>query len=85
MDFLESFKIKLEEKHPIFGSIKDFLQNLVKTKYLLVEAEQGTQRLNYKWGEKAEKEVSKMEILNFFAKVVFFTSFLDCIIFLVGM
>lgn len=70
MDFLSSFNIEMEQTHAIFGSIKECLQHLVRAKYLITETEQGgTQKTCYKWGEKAEKEISKLEILKFVAKV----------------
>lgn len=68
-DYLRSFEIEFEQTHPIFGSIKEFFQHLIKARYITTEVETGTQRLNYKWGAKADKEVSKLAILKFVANV----------------
>lgn len=68
-DFLKPFNIKMDQEHSLFGGVKHFMNYLIKAKYLCTEIEEGTQQTIYLWGDKAEKEISKLEILRFVAKV----------------
>lgn len=81
-NFLKSFNIKVEQEHSLFGNVKHFINYLIKARYLCTEIEQGTQQTVYMWGSKAEKEISKLEILKFVANVpvfiVLFSQWIDC-------
>lgn len=68
--FLKSCGIDVELKHPIFGQVKDYINKvLIKKQYLTTEIESITRRQTFKWGTRAEKEISKMAILKFICKV----------------
>lgn len=68
--FLSNLSIDVEKKHEVFGNIKDFINNsMVKQKYLDVQVENTPKRIMYSWGARAEKSVSKHELLKFVAKV----------------
>lgn len=66
--FLKSLNIDPDRKHSVFGNVKDFIHvTMVKQKYIVIAIDQ--KRLMYSWGIRAEKEISKHELLKFVAKV----------------
>ncbi|RZC37282.1 melanoma-associated antigen D2-like [Asbolus verrucosus] len=68
--FLTCFKIDVNKRHPLFGQVKDYIMNvLVKKKYLLMETDSLSKKISFSWGIRAEKEVSKLEILKFVCKI----------------
>ncbi|KAF2881550.1 hypothetical protein ILUMI_24626 [Ignelater luminosus] len=67
--FLRSVKIDPDEKHELFGNVKDFMSTMVKQKYLSTEVDEITRRTIYSWGPRAEHEISKHEILKFVCKM----------------
>nr|XP_023026237.1 non-structural maintenance of chromosomes element 3 homolog [Leptinotarsa decemlineata] len=68
--FLNSLKIDVERKHEIFGNVKDYITNTMKNKkYLNVEMDQFSKKTSFSWGTRAEKEISKHDILKFVCKI----------------
>nr|CAI5835883.1 unnamed protein product [Callosobruchus analis] len=67
--FLESLNIHIERKHPIFGNIKDYLNTLRLKRYVTIEEEPHNQQKYFSWGPTAEATISKMDVLNFVAKM----------------
>ncbi|XP_044253003.1 non-structural maintenance of chromosomes element 3 homolog [Tribolium madens] len=67
--FLEHFQIDVNVRHPVFGSVKDYINTLVKHKYLATEIDPLTKKVSYSWGICSETEISKHAILNFVCKV----------------
>ncbi|KAG5897045.1 hypothetical protein JTB14_021765 [Gonioctena quinquepunctata] len=68
--FLNSFKIDVERRHEIFGNVKDYITNILKNKkYLNIEMDQLSKKNSISWGSRAEKEISKHDILNFVCKM----------------
>ncbi|XP_045478037.1 non-structural maintenance of chromosomes element 3 homolog [Harmonia axyridis] len=69
--FLRSLHIDPERRHEIFGDVKEYITvNLVKQHYLTIEKDPTSQEISYSWGDRAEKEISKMEILDLVCKVI---------------
>lgn len=67
---MKAFKIDVERKHELFGNVKDYILNTLKTKkYLDVETDPMSKKVTFKWGPRAEKEICKRSILNFVCKV----------------
>lgn len=65
-----SLGIDPEKKHEIFGNVKDYISvTMVKRKYLDMKMEGELKKVSFTWGVKAEKEISKHELLNFVTKV----------------
>nr|CAH7726958.1 unnamed protein product [Callosobruchus chinensis] len=67
--FLESLNIHIERKHPIFGSIKEYMNTLRIKKYISIEEDEHNQQKHFSWGSTAEATISKMDVLNFVAKM----------------
>ncbi|VEN55086.1 unnamed protein product [Callosobruchus maculatus] len=67
--FLESLNIHIERKHPVFGSIKEYINMLRIRKYITIEEDQHNQKKLFSWGPTAEATISKMDVLNFVAKM----------------
>lgn len=68
--FLSSFKIDTEKKHELFGNVKEYIFNTLKSKkYIDIETDQITKKVTFSWGPRSEKEISKHEILKFVCKV----------------
>ncbi|XP_028140347.2 non-structural maintenance of chromosomes element 3 homolog [Diabrotica virgifera virgifera] len=67
--FLETFGIDVQRRHEIFGSIKDCLNVLKNKKYINMETEQLSKKVTFSWGSRAEKEISKLEVLKFVCKM----------------
>ncbi|EFA08692.1 melanoma-associated antigen D2 [Tribolium castaneum] len=67
--FLEHFEIDVNVRHPIFGSVKDYISTLIKQKYLATETDPVTKKISYSWGIRSEAEISKHAILSFVCKV----------------
>ncbi|XP_056641378.1 melanoma-associated antigen D2-like [Diorhabda sublineata] len=67
--FLKTFGLDVETRHEIFGSIKDFITNLKNKKYIEMEIDQISKKASISWGSRAEKEISKHEILKFVCKM----------------
>ncbi|XP_066246691.1 melanoma-associated antigen D2 [Euwallacea similis] len=64
--FLNNCGIDVTLKHPLFGQVKDYINKvMVKEQYLIVEIDSITKKSIFKWGMRAEKEISKMAVLNF--------------------
>ncbi|XP_066150975.1 melanoma-associated antigen D2 [Euwallacea fornicatus] len=64
--FLKDCGIDVTLKHPLFGQVKDYINKvMVKEQYVLVEIDDITKRTTFKWGIRAEKEISKMAVLDF--------------------
>lgn len=71
--FLKSLLIDPDQKHEVFGDVKEYITvTLVKQHYIHVEKDDISQQISYSWGERAEKEISKMEILELVCKVRIF-------------
>lgn len=67
---MNNLSIDVEKKHEVFGNVKDFVNSrMVKQKYLDLQVENNPKRIMYSWGARAEKTVSKHELLKFVAKV----------------
>ncbi|XP_030766271.1 melanoma-associated antigen B10-like [Sitophilus oryzae] len=68
--FLNSLGIDVEVDHPIFGKVKDYITKiLLKKQYLQSELDIKSRRQTFKWGARAEKEVSKMAVLEFVCQI----------------
>jgi len=68
--FLRSLQIDPDERHELFGNVKEFVTStMVKQKYLSAEVEQLTRKVSYSWGPRAEHEISKHELLKFVCKM----------------
>jgi len=68
--FLKSCGIDVNLKHPIFGHVKEHINKaLTKKQYLITEIDQLSKRQTFKWGLRAEKEISKMAVLKFVCKM----------------
>ncbi|XP_072386175.1 non-structural maintenance of chromosomes element 3 homolog [Diabrotica undecimpunctata] len=67
--FLETFGIDIQRRHEIFGNIKDCLNLLKNKKYINMETEQLSKKVTFSWGSRAEKEISKLEVLKFVCKM----------------
>lgn len=67
--FLKTFGLDVETRHEIFGSIKDFITNLRNKKYIEMEIDPMSKKASISWGSRAEKEISKHEILKFVCKM----------------
>ncbi|KAL1509756.1 hypothetical protein ABEB36_004443 [Hypothenemus hampei] len=69
-NFLKNVGIDVEQRHPIFGLVKDYINKvLIKRQYLVSEIDNITQVQRFKWGSRAENEISKLAILKFVSKV----------------
>ncbi|XP_018565249.1 non-structural maintenance of chromosomes element 3 homolog [Anoplophora glabripennis] len=68
--FLKSLNIDTERRHDIFGNVKDYIHHSLKNKkYLNIEMDQISKKVSFSWGTRAEKEISKHEILKFVCKM----------------
>ncbi|KAK4874072.1 hypothetical protein RN001_013432 [Aquatica leii] len=68
--FLQSVDIDPEVNHEIFGNVKTFITNtMVHQKYLVAENDEITRQTTYKWGPRAEHEISKHGLLKFVCKI----------------
>ncbi|CAG9766593.1 unnamed protein product [Ceutorhynchus assimilis] len=67
--FLKSVGIDVDLRHPIFGQVKESIKTLIKQQYLIHEINNISKREIYKWGLRAEKEISKHKILEFVCKM----------------
>ncbi|KAJ8922641.1 hypothetical protein NQ315_007673 [Exocentrus adspersus] len=68
--FLKSLDIDVERRHVLFGNVKDYIHHTLKNKkYLKIEMDQMSKRVSFSWGVRAEKEISKHEILKFVCKM----------------
>ncbi|XP_063606362.1 non-structural maintenance of chromosomes element 3 homolog [Penaeus indicus] len=63
--------IDSQEEHPTFGNITKYFQDLVKQQYLQTTKNKDVEppTNEYRWGERAHKELSKKDILEFVCKV----------------
>ncbi|KAF5291465.1 hypothetical protein FQR65_LT01777 [Abscondita terminalis] len=68
--FLELIQIDPEVRHPIFGNVKKYISELmVPQKYLTMKTDEITRQVTYSWGPRAEREISKHELLKFVCKI----------------
>ncbi|CAH1159762.1 unnamed protein product [Phaedon cochleariae] len=68
--FLKSFQIDPDRRHELFGNVKDYIHITLKNKkYLTLEMDQLSKKISISWGPRAEKEISKHEILKFVCKM----------------
>ncbi|KAK9888020.1 hypothetical protein WA026_000304 [Henosepilachna vigintioctopunctata] len=68
--FLKSLHVDPERNHELFGNVKEYLTNtLVKQQYLNIDKDSITNDISFSWGVRAEKEISKHELLKFICKV----------------
>jgi hypothetical protein len=68
--FLKHFQIDPNVRHPLFGPVNDYIANvLVKQKYLQMDTDPISKKVTFSWGVRAEKEISKHEILKFVCKM----------------
>ncbi|XP_044759862.1 non-structural maintenance of chromosomes element 3 homolog [Coccinella septempunctata] len=68
--FLQSLYIDPERRHEIFGDVKEYINTtLVKQHYLNVDKDAVSQEISYQWGDRAEKEISKMDLLQLVCKI----------------
>lgn len=73
--FLNEFDITPRTECSLVGNVKNYVTTtLVKQNYIVMENrggqnEDGEPRKSFKWGARAEEVVSKMDILNFVAKI----------------
>jgi len=68
--FLKSVGIDVDLRHDLFGNVKEYInKTLTKKQYLIIEIDSISRRQTFKWGLRAEKEVSKKAILEFVCKM----------------
>ncbi|KAJ8949817.1 hypothetical protein NQ318_000515 [Aromia moschata] len=68
--FLTSLGIDIERRHQVMGNIKEYINHTLKNrKYLNIDVDPVNRKMSYSWGPRAEKEISKQEILNFVCKM----------------
>lgn len=71
--FLKSFKIDIERKHDLFGNVREYIFNTLKSKkYIDIETDSLSKKVTFSWGSRAEKEISKHEILSLVCKVMYY-------------
>lgn len=56
-------------RHEVFKNVKDCITLFIKQKYLKTEEDATNKKLNYTWGVRSEKEISKLKVLEFVCKM----------------
>ncbi|XP_050300214.1 non-structural maintenance of chromosomes element 3 homolog [Anthonomus grandis grandis] len=68
--FLKHINIDVDLRHPLFGDAKEYINKvLVEQEYLVVKIDDLSRKHTFKWGARAETEISKMAILKFVCKM----------------
>lgn len=68
--FLRSLQINIDQRHEVFGNVRDCIYNNFKNKkYLKIEINDISKKASFSWGPRAEKEISKIDVLKFVCKV----------------
>jgi len=68
-NFLQSLGIDVERRHKIFGSVKEHITTLKNKKYINMETDPLSKKISFSWGDRAEREISKHEMLKFVCKM----------------
>lgn len=74
-DFLETLHIERDEVHPYFGDVNKYIKEIFPKQHYLrrqkMEIEGvNEERINLKWGQRAEEEFDKKELLQAVCRIM---------------